>query len=161
LEAEEGAPGALEEGKMPGSEFQGKGGLSLQAAVVRLGRPPDSQSPHPSFICASREACQWAEQGLQRGVRGSGWGQHRQGSLAATGQCQKPQWEGLRGRWEGRGRSRGRWRRIGAYPAKAVGFLEAWRIPGVAAYAFCLFSAKLVAYTFPGCPSTSPTQVSV
>ncbi|KAL5718299.1 hypothetical protein ACHQM5_011215 [Ranunculus cassubicifolius] len=29
-----------------------------------------------------------------------------------------------------------------------VGFLEAWRIPGVAPYALCLFFAKLVAYTF-------------
>ncbi|XP_071706077.1 putative glycerol-3-phosphate transporter 1 [Rutidosis leptorrhynchoides] len=29
-----------------------------------------------------------------------------------------------------------------------VGFLEAWRIPGVAPFAFCLFFAKLVAYTF-------------
>ncbi|KAJ3692588.1 hypothetical protein LUZ60_011683 [Juncus effusus] len=31
---------------------------------------------------------------------------------------------------------------------KAVGFLEAWRIPGVAPFAFCLFFSKLVAYTF-------------
>ncbi|XWS51597.1 hypothetical protein CRYUN_Cryun12cG0190500 [Craigia yunnanensis] len=31
---------------------------------------------------------------------------------------------------------------------KPVGFLEAWRIPGVAPFAFCLFFAKLVAYTF-------------
>ncbi|CAI5469855.1 unnamed protein product [Closterium sp. Yama58-4] len=31
---------------------------------------------------------------------------------------------------------------------RAVGFLEAWRIPGVAAFALCLFFAKLVAYTF-------------
>lgn len=30
----------------------------------------------------------------------------------------------------------------------AVGFIEAWKIPGVAPYAFCLFFAKLVAYTF-------------
>eukprot|EP00250_Pteridium_aquilinum_P020129 c24713_g1_i1 orf=630-2276(-) len=30
----------------------------------------------------------------------------------------------------------------------AVGFLEAWAIPRVAPYAFCLFFAKLVAYTF-------------
>ncbi|KAK9665673.1 hypothetical protein RND81_14G128000 [Saponaria officinalis] len=30
----------------------------------------------------------------------------------------------------------------------AVGFLEAWRIPGVANYALCLFFVKLVAYTF-------------
>ncbi|KAI7741082.1 hypothetical protein M8C21_006484 [Ambrosia artemisiifolia] len=30
----------------------------------------------------------------------------------------------------------------------AVGFFEAWRIPGVAPFAFCLFFAKLVAYTF-------------
>ncbi|TYI90438.1 hypothetical protein E1A91_D03G122700v1 [Gossypium mustelinum] len=30
----------------------------------------------------------------------------------------------------------------------AVGFIEAWRIPGVAPFAFCLFFAKLVAYTF-------------
>lgn len=29
-----------------------------------------------------------------------------------------------------------------------VGFMEAWKIPGVAPYAFCLFFAKLVAYTF-------------
>nr|XP_043617582.1 putative glycerol-3-phosphate transporter 1 [Erigeron canadensis]XP_043617583.1 putative glycerol-3-phosphate transporter 1 [Erigeron canadensis] len=29
-----------------------------------------------------------------------------------------------------------------------VGFLEAWKIPGVAPFAFCLFFAKLVAYTF-------------
>ncbi|KNA17813.1 hypothetical protein SOVF_076330 [Spinacia oleracea] len=31
---------------------------------------------------------------------------------------------------------------------KAIGFMEAWRIPGVANYALCLFFAKLVAYTF-------------
>ncbi|XP_057952616.1 putative glycerol-3-phosphate transporter 1 [Malania oleifera] len=31
---------------------------------------------------------------------------------------------------------------------KAVGFIEAWKIPGVAPFAFCLFFAKLVAYTF-------------
>lgn len=30
----------------------------------------------------------------------------------------------------------------------AVGFLEAWMIPGVASYALCLFFSKLVAYTF-------------
>ncbi|KAG7579014.1 Major facilitator superfamily domain [Arabidopsis thaliana x Arabidopsis arenosa] len=30
----------------------------------------------------------------------------------------------------------------------AIGFLEAWRLPGVAPYAFCLFFSKLVAYTF-------------
>ncbi|XP_024970874.1 putative glycerol-3-phosphate transporter 1 [Cynara cardunculus var. scolymus] len=29
-----------------------------------------------------------------------------------------------------------------------VGFMEAWKIPGVAPYACCLFFAKLVAYTF-------------
>lgn len=31
---------------------------------------------------------------------------------------------------------------------KAVGFLEAWKIPGVAPFALCLFFSKLVAYTF-------------
>jgi hypothetical protein len=30
----------------------------------------------------------------------------------------------------------------------AIGFLEAWQIPGVATYALCLFFSKLVAYTF-------------
>ncbi|KAK3010759.1 hypothetical protein RJ639_012873, partial [Escallonia herrerae] len=30
----------------------------------------------------------------------------------------------------------------------ALGFIEAWKIPGVAPFAFCLFFAKLVAYTF-------------
>ncbi|CAO2839066.1 unnamed protein product [Amaranthus hypochondriacus] len=30
----------------------------------------------------------------------------------------------------------------------AIGFMEAWKIPGVATYALCLFFAKLVAYTF-------------
>ncbi|KAG8367511.1 hypothetical protein BUALT_Bualt16G0079500 [Buddleja alternifolia] len=30
----------------------------------------------------------------------------------------------------------------------AIGFLEAWRLPHVASYAFCLFFSKLVAYTF-------------
>lgn len=30
----------------------------------------------------------------------------------------------------------------------AIGFLEAWRLPNVAPYAFCLFFTKLVAYTF-------------
>ncbi|PWA63570.1 major facilitator superfamily domain protein [Artemisia annua] len=29
-----------------------------------------------------------------------------------------------------------------------VGFMEAWKIPGVAAFALCLFFSKLVAYTF-------------
>ena len=31
---------------------------------------------------------------------------------------------------------------------KAVGFIQAWRIPGVAPFALCLFFCKLVAYTF-------------
>ncbi|XP_068651320.1 putative glycerol-3-phosphate transporter 1 isoform X2 [Aristolochia californica] len=31
---------------------------------------------------------------------------------------------------------------------KAIGFLEAWKIPGVATFALCLFFCKLVAYTF-------------
>ena len=31
---------------------------------------------------------------------------------------------------------------------QAVGFIEAWKIPGVAPFAFCLFFCKLVAYTF-------------
>ncbi|KAJ0724338.1 putative major facilitator superfamily, MFS transporter superfamily [Helianthus annuus] len=30
----------------------------------------------------------------------------------------------------------------------AIGFLEAWKLPGVAPFAFCLFFSKLVAYTF-------------
>ncbi|KAI7756537.1 hypothetical protein M8C21_008740 [Ambrosia artemisiifolia] len=30
----------------------------------------------------------------------------------------------------------------------AIGFLEAWNLPGVAPFAFCLFFSKLVAYTF-------------
>ncbi|KAG9153425.1 hypothetical protein Leryth_021007 [Lithospermum erythrorhizon] len=30
----------------------------------------------------------------------------------------------------------------------AIGFLEAWSLPGVAPFAFCLFFSKLVAYTF-------------
>ncbi|KAE8681439.1 putative glycerol-3-phosphate transporter 1 [Hibiscus syriacus] len=33
-------------------------------------------------------------------------------------------------------------------PETAVRFMEAWRIPGVAPFALCLFFAKLVAYTF-------------
>ncbi|XP_073273565.1 putative glycerol-3-phosphate transporter 5 isoform X2 [Primulina huaijiensis] len=32
--------------------------------------------------------------------------------------------------------------------AVAIGFLEAWRLPHVGSYAFCLFFSKLVAYTF-------------
>jgi len=32
--------------------------------------------------------------------------------------------------------------------SNAVGFIEAWMIPGVAPFALCLFFAKLVAYTF-------------
>ncbi|XP_022887105.1 putative glycerol-3-phosphate transporter 1 [Olea europaea var. sylvestris] len=36
----------------------------------------------------------------------------------------------------------------GVEDESAVGFLEAWRIPGVAPFALCLFFAKLVAYTF-------------
>ncbi|KAK2646625.1 hypothetical protein Ddye_021820 [Dipteronia dyeriana] len=31
---------------------------------------------------------------------------------------------------------------------KAIGFLQAWRLPGVAPFSFCLFFSKLVAYTF-------------
>ncbi|KAJ0984804.1 hypothetical protein J5N97_003160 [Dioscorea zingiberensis] len=31
---------------------------------------------------------------------------------------------------------------------KAIGFFEAWRLPGVAAFALCLFFSKLVAFTF-------------
>lgn len=33
-------------------------------------------------------------------------------------------------------------------PSAPIGFLEAWRLPGVAPFAFCLFFSKLVAYTF-------------
>eukprot|EP00252_Welwitschia_mirabilis_P023294 TRINITY_DN6557_c0_g1_i2.p1 TRINITY_DN6557_c0_g1~~TRINITY_DN6557_c0_g1_i2.p1 ORF type:complete len:528 (-),score=32.26 TRINITY_DN6557_c0_g1_i2:609-2192(-) len=36
----------------------------------------------------------------------------------------------------------------GEESSSAVGFIEAWLIPGVAPFAFCLFFAKLVAYTF-------------
>lgn len=32
--------------------------------------------------------------------------------------------------------------------AGAIGFLQAWRLPGVAPFSFCLFFSKLVAYTF-------------
>ncbi|KAL6765554.1 glycerol-3-phosphate permease-like protein [Haematococcus lacustris] len=32
--------------------------------------------------------------------------------------------------------------------AEGIHFIDAWRIPGVPAYAFCLFFAKLIAYTF-------------
>lgn len=35
-----------------------------------------------------------------------------------------------------------------AVEGKAIGFIEAWKIPGVAPFALCLFFAKLVAYTF-------------
>lgn len=31
---------------------------------------------------------------------------------------------------------------------ESIHFLDAWRIPGVAAFAFCLFFSKLIAYTF-------------
>lgn len=33
-------------------------------------------------------------------------------------------------------------------PLGGVSFMTAWRIPGVASYALCLFFAKLIAYTF-------------
>ncbi|GAB4832749.1 hypothetical protein Ancab_006766 [Ancistrocladus abbreviatus] len=36
----------------------------------------------------------------------------------------------------------------GVQSKDAIGFLEAWRLPGVASFAFCLFFSKLVAYTF-------------
>ena len=39
-------------------------------------------------------------------------------------------------------------RKTNSEKESAVGFLEAWKIPGVAPFAFCLFFAKLVAYTF-------------
>eukprot|EP01018_Ginkgo_biloba_P035142 Gb_05694 [translate_table: standard] len=35
-----------------------------------------------------------------------------------------------------------------SYQSNAVGFIEAWMIPGVAPFALCLFFSKLVAYTF-------------
>ncbi|KAK9075209.1 hypothetical protein SSX86_003530 [Deinandra increscens subsp. villosa] len=43
--------------------------------------------------------------------------------------------------------------KLGRYPGlhekeSPIGFMEAWKIPGVAPFAFCLFFAKLVAYTF-------------
>lgn len=38
--------------------------------------------------------------------------------------------------------------KINSEKESAVGFLQAWKIPGVAPFAFCLFFAKLVAYTF-------------
>ncbi|KAK2657243.1 hypothetical protein Ddye_010295 [Dipteronia dyeriana] len=31
---------------------------------------------------------------------------------------------------------------------EAMGFLQVWRLPGVATFAFCLFFSKLLAYTF-------------
>uniref|UniRef100_A0A0C9RWG8 TSA: Wollemia nobilis Ref_Wollemi_Transcript_8812_3231 transcribed RNA sequence n=1 Tax=Wollemia nobilis TaxID=56998 RepID=A0A0C9RWG8_9CONI len=36
----------------------------------------------------------------------------------------------------------------GSTKSNAVGFIEAWKIPGVASFALCLFFSKLVAYTF-------------
>ncbi|KAK1322862.1 putative glycerol-3-phosphate transporter 5 [Acorus calamus] len=38
--------------------------------------------------------------------------------------------------------------RVTGFDPVAIGFFEAWRLPGVAPYAFCLFFSKLVAYTF-------------
>lgn len=35
-----------------------------------------------------------------------------------------------------------------SFEEKAIGFIEAWKIPGVAPFALCLFFSKLVAYTF-------------
>ena len=32
--------------------------------------------------------------------------------------------------------------------SESIHFMDAWRIPGVSAYAFCLFFSKLIAYTF-------------
>jgi len=32
--------------------------------------------------------------------------------------------------------------------SESIHFVDAWRIPGVSAYAFCLFFSKLIAYTF-------------
>lgn len=37
---------------------------------------------------------------------------------------------------------------MGADPCDAIGFLVAWKLPGVASFAICLFFSKLVAYTF-------------
>jgi len=37
---------------------------------------------------------------------------------------------------------------MGSQLPRAIGFFEAWRLPGVAPFAFCLFFSKLVAYTF-------------
>ncbi|XP_050388110.1 putative glycerol-3-phosphate transporter 5 [Argentina anserina] len=37
---------------------------------------------------------------------------------------------------------------VGTETLTAIGFLEAWRLPGVAPFAFCLFFSKLVSYTF-------------
>jgi OPA family glycerol-3-phosphate transporter-like MFS transporter 1/2 len=37
---------------------------------------------------------------------------------------------------------------MGSQLPRAIGFVEAWKLPGVAPYAFCLFFSKLVAYTF-------------
>ncbi|KAJ0239769.1 putative glycerol-3-phosphate transporter 2 [Hirschfeldia incana] len=34
------------------------------------------------------------------------------------------------------------------FDRKAIGFMAAWKIPGVAPFAFCLFFTKLVSYTF-------------
>ncbi|KAI3711725.1 hypothetical protein L1987_70268 [Smallanthus sonchifolius] len=38
--------------------------------------------------------------------------------------------------------------RVSQSSVTAIGFLEAWKLPGVAPFAFCLFFSKLVAYTF-------------
>ncbi|KAI3508183.1 hypothetical protein L1887_23187 [Cichorium endivia] len=38
--------------------------------------------------------------------------------------------------------------KVNSYKEAPIGFMEAWKIPGVAPFAFCLFFAKLVAYTF-------------
>ena len=37
---------------------------------------------------------------------------------------------------------------MGSQLPRAIGFFEAWRLPGVVPFAFCLFFSKLVAYTF-------------
>lgn len=39
-------------------------------------------------------------------------------------------------------------RSSGGGEAESIAFIDAWRIPGVAQYAFCLFFSKLIAYTF-------------
>lgn len=164
LEAEKRLPGELEEGKLQGTDAQtlrAFGPLNSAIASFTSGvskaeddlnkslRAAEAQVPSGTNPNAAAAASQGAPVNkAATGLNGSAGDAADAGDADSSDNAALLQPNGDSSYSDHQGEGRGGGGEAEGGPAKAMGFLEAWQIPGVAAYAFCLFFAKLVAYTF-------------